>query len=152
MAGTREPGERDRWLDWAQGRLARTGLRAGAVRVALLELLARDGDCLISAQQIVARLAARGVGSQASVYRLLDQFVVLGLLRRVVGRDGLARYEKAHPGHSHYHLVDARTGAVEPFTDARLEAAIAGAAERHGFQLDRYDVVLHGVRVRGGAA
>jgi Fur family transcriptional regulator, ferric uptake regulator len=137
---------RDQWLEWAQGVLSRSGHRAGAVRVALLELFAREGGCLISAREVIARLADRGVGSPASAYRLLDEFLELGLLRRVVGRDGLARYEQAHPTRTHYHLVDARTGSVRPFTDAALEQAIIGVAERHGFELDRHDIVLHGVR------
>lgn len=143
---------RDQWLEWAQQRLSHSGHRAGAVRVAVLELLARDGGCLISARDVIARLAERGVGSPASVYRLLDEFFELGLLHRVVGRDGLARYEQAHPARTHYHLVDARTGAVQPFTDAALEQAIVGVARRHGFALDRHDIVLHGVRQRPSAS
>jgi Fur family ferric uptake transcriptional regulator len=135
----------DRWLEWAQRRLSLAGHRAGVVRVAVLELFAREEGCWISAGDVIARLADRGVGSPASVYRLLDELSALGLLHRVVGHDGLARFEKADPERVHYHLVDARTGAVRPFTDAALERAVIGAAERHGFLLDRHDVVLHGV-------
>ncbi|MDO8183957.1 Fur family transcriptional regulator [Conexibacter sp. JD483] len=145
-ADASEPSAWEEWLEWAQRLLSLSGHRAGAVRIAVLELFARDGSCLLSAREVIARLDEHGVGSPASAYRLLDEFVALGLLRRVVGRDGLARYEQAHPERTHYHLVDIRTGAVRPFTDAALEQAILRVAEHHGFELDRHDIVLHGIQ------
>lgn len=117
------------------------------MRLLLLELLACENDCLVTARELIEQMDRRGVGSPASVYRLLDEFHALGLVNRIAGRDGVARYERADPGHAHYHLVDAATGAVRPFTDAAIERAIAGVAERHGFRLNRHDVVLHGVPV-----
>jgi Fur family ferric uptake transcriptional regulator len=140
-----DPEARDRWLEHAQRRAAQAGMRAGAVRMAVMELLARDGQCLISAAQVTARLREGGIGSTASVYRALDQLHALGLLRRVdEGR--LARYEIADPLHHHHHAVDERTGEIVSFSDAALEAAIEAVAARLGFALSSHDVVLRGQR------
>lgn len=142
-----DPDLRDRWLELVTRRVAGANLRSGAVRLAVVEWLAREGQCLVTAQEIVDGLRARGVGSQASVYRVVEQLFGLGLLRRVAGGDGLASYEIADPEHHHYHLVDEATGEMIAFSDADLDAAIRGAAQRFGFALVAHDVILRGEQV-----
>jgi Fur family transcriptional regulator, ferric uptake regulator len=139
---------RDRWLERAELRLAGAGLRAGAARTAVVELLAREGQCLLSAQEVTDQLRSSGVGSAASVYRVLDELFELGLLHRLDGRDGIARYEIADPERHHHHVVDERTGEVRPFTDESLEEAIAAVGERLGMRLTSHEVILRGVRER----
>jgi Fur family transcriptional regulator, ferric uptake regulator len=136
---------RDRWLERAEQRLAGAGLRAGAARTAVVELLAREGQCLLSAQELTDHLRAQGVGSAASVYRVLDELFELGLLHRLDGRDGVARYEIADPERHHHHVVDERSGEVQPFTDERLEEAIAAVGDRLGMRLTSHEVILRGV-------
>ncbi|HUB73788.1 MAG TPA: transcriptional repressor [Solirubrobacteraceae bacterium] len=136
---------RDRWLERAEQRLAGAGLRAGAARTAVVELLAREGQCLLSAQEVTDRLRPKGVGSAASVYRVLDELFELGLLHRLDGRDGIARYEIADPERHHHHVVDERSGEVQPFTDERLEEAIAAVGDRLGMRLTSHEVILRGV-------
>jgi Fur family ferric uptake transcriptional regulator len=143
---------RDRWLDLVQRRVAGANMRSGAVRLAVAEWLARDGQCLVTVPQIVDGLRDRRLGSQASVYRVVEQLFSLGLLRRVAGGDGIARYEIADPQHHHHHVVDEATGDVVAFTDRELEAAIADAARRLGFELVAHDVILRGERLRVPAA
>jgi Fur family ferric uptake transcriptional regulator len=137
---------RDRWLAHAQRRTDGAGLRSGAARAAVIELLAREGQCLLSAQEITDRLRSQGSGSPASVYRVLDELFELGLLHRLDGRDGIARYEIADPKHHHHHFVDETTGSVEAFTDDGLERAIDAVAERLEIDLSGHDVVLRGTR------
>ena len=139
---------RDRWLERAEQRLAGAGLRAGAARTAVVELLAREGQCLLSAHEVTDRLRPKGVGSAASVYRVLDELFELGLLHRLDGRDGIARYEIADPERHHHHIVDEHTGEVRPFTDESLEEAIAAVGERLGVRLTSHEVILRGVRGR----
>lgn len=139
-----DPDLRDRWLELVARRVAGANLRSGAVRLAVVEWLAREGQCLVTAQQIVDGLRGRGIGSQASVYRVVEQLFSLGLLRRVAGGDGIARYEIADAEHHHYHLVDDATGEVIAFSDPDLEAAIAGVARRLDFALVAHDVILRG--------
>jgi Fur family ferric uptake transcriptional regulator len=143
-----DPALRDRWLEHAHRRTDSAGLRAGAARSAVIDVLARDGQCLVTAQDITERVRARGTGSAASVYRIIDQLSALGLLHRFDGRDGIARYEIADPDHHHHHFVDEATGDVEAFGDEALEQAIAAVAERLGIELTGHDVVLRGTRRR----
>ena len=139
-----DPELRDRWLAHTQQLTAGAGLRSGAARTAVIELLARDGQCLLSAQELTDRLRARGVGSAASVYRVVDELFALGLLHRLDGRDGIARFEIADPHRHHHHFVDERTGDVEAFSDEALERAIDAVAQRLGVELSGHDVVLRG--------
>jgi Fur family transcriptional regulator, ferric uptake regulator len=147
-----DPKLRDRWLAHAQRRTDGAGLRTGAARSAVIELLARDGQCLLTAQEITDRLRAQGTGSAASVYRIVDELFALGLLHRLDGRDGIARYEIADPEHHHHHFVDEASGTVQAFSDDALEQAIDGAAARLGIELTGHDVVLRGTRRAAEAA
>lgn len=135
---------RDRWFEQASRRIADAGLRTGAARGAVVELLAGEGQCLLSAAEVTDRLRARGSGSPASVYRVLVELHELGLLHRLDGRDGIARYEIADPDHHHHHVVDERTGEVRPFADDELERVIADVADRLGIDLTGHEVVLRG--------
>lgn len=141
-----DPELRDRWLERAGQRATGAGLRSGAARTAVIELLAREGQCLLSAQEIIDRLRGQGSGSAASVYRVIDELFGLGLLHRLDGRDGVARYEIADPDRHHHHFVDERTGRVEAFSDEALEQAIDAVAQRLGVRLSGHDVVLRGAR------
>lgn len=143
-----DPDLRDRWLEYAQQRASGAGLRSGAARRAVVELLASDGQCLLSPQEIIDRLRAQGSGSAASVYRVIDELFGLGLLHRLDGRDGIARYEIADPDRHHHHFVDEQTGEVEAFSDEALERAIDAVAGRLGVKLTGHDVVLRGARAR----
>lgn len=141
------PALRDRWLARAERRMADAGLRAGAARSRVVTLMAEDGQCLVGARDVVDRLRARGAGgSQASVYRVLDELTGLGLLRRSLDDQGLARYEIDDASHHHHHVVDDETGRVEAFEDADLEAAVVAAARRLGIELTGHDIVLRGRR------
>ncbi len=138
---------RDRWLATAHERLAAAGLRTGAARERVMECLARDAQCLVSVQELMDRLRRDGGGgSQASLYRILDELHGLGLLHRHVLPDGTSRYELALPGTRHHHFVDEASGRVEPFTDPDLERAIATAARRLGLRMTGHEVVITGRR------
>ena len=137
---------RDRWLERAEQLLTGAGLRAGAARTAVVELLAREGQCLLSAQEITELLRSTGAASPASVYRVLDELFELGLLHRLDGRDGVARFEIADPERHHHHVVDEFTGEVRPFSDEALEQAIAAVGQRLGMRLTSHEVILRGVR------
>lgn len=144
-----DPELRDRWLSHAEQRLTGAGLRSGAARIAVIELLAREGQCLLSPQEITDLLRARHTGSAASVYRVLDELFELGLVHRLDGRDGVARYEIADPERHHHHFVDEQTGTVEAFHDDDLERAIDAVAQRLGVDLSGHDLVLRGSRRAG---
>jgi Fur family transcriptional regulator, ferric uptake regulator len=113
----------------------------------VVELLAEEGRCLLTAQEVIDRVGERGTGSRASVYRVLEELVGLGLLDRFEGRDGVARFEVADPSRHHHHAVNEETGQITAFTDPVLEASIEAIAQRLGLELTSHDVVLRGTPV-----
>jgi Fur family transcriptional regulator, ferric uptake regulator len=147
-AATRQP-------DWAQhtrAELRRAGHRAGAARLAVVDLLARQ-ECCLSAREIADEL--RGQGQEvgiASVYRALEVLDELRLVQRLDAGEGVVRYEPAHPsGRHHHHVVCDRCGRVAAFADPQLEAAIERASQRLEHLVEGHDVVLRGAcpRCRG---
>ncbi len=139
--------EQDAWRALATERVAGAGLRLGAARVEVIEFLAREGQCLLGASDIVARLREQGGrAGQASVYRILEELTALGLVRRLVDESGIARFEIAAPGSHHHHFIDDATGEVAPFSDPELERAVEAAAARAGFELSSHEIVLRGRR------
>lgn len=141
---------RDRWLSRADQTLSTAGRRSGAARTAVVELLAREGQCLMSAQEIVDRIDR--AASPSSVYRTLDELTELGLLHHMTGRDGVTRYEIVDPRRRHHHIVEEPAGTVRPFTDPELDRAIEDAAARLGVQLTDHEVVIRGRRALALAA
>jgi Fur family transcriptional regulator, ferric uptake regulator len=132
------------WSEQALERLSGAGYRRGGAREAVIELL-DEQPCALSALDIEDRLRARDgrrVG-RASIYRVVDELVTLGLLSRVEVGDGVARYEPQRHGH-HHHLVCDGCGRLEPFEDEALERVIHRLGERVAFDVSDHDVTLHG--------
>ncbi|WP_217914408.1 Fur family transcriptional regulator [Miltoncostaea marina] len=139
------PGGHDDWAAHALDRVASAGHRSGGARRAVIESLAAQ-TCCRSAQEIFDQLRADGrrVGI-ASVYRVLDLLVSLGLVQRLDLGGGGARYEPALPGgEHHHHLVCVDCGEVQPFEDPGLERALEGTARGSDFSVVAHDVVLRG--------
>jgi Fur family ferric uptake transcriptional regulator len=134
--------------DWAQHtrrELARAGHRAGAARLAVVDLLAAQ-ECCLSAREIADELHDRGqeVGI-ASVYRALEVLDELRLVQRLDAGEGVVRYEPAPAsGEHHHHVVCDLCGRVTAFADPGLEAAIHRAADRLDHAVEGHDVVLRG--------
>ncbi len=141
------PEKSEAWLILAERRLSIAGLKAGAARTAVVELLAAEGRCLLSPREIAARLEERNTGSIASVYRTLEQLHELGLVHRLDGQDGVARYEIADPDHVHHHFFDEKTGEVTPFEDQRLDQLIGEIADQLEVNLTSHDVILRGTAI-----
>lgn len=134
-----------RWAEHARASVSRAGHRAGGARQAVIESLAAQ-ECCRSAQDIFDQLKAdnRRVGI-ASVYRVLDLLVSLGLVQRLDLGGGVSRFEPALPGgEHHHHLVCVGCGDVHPFEDPALERALDEAARRSHFTVEGHDVVLRG--------
>ena len=133
------------WADYADRSLADAGFRRGGARSAIIALLDRQ-PCALSAYEIEDALRAGGRGvARASVYRVLDELVSLGLVTRVEVGQGSTRYEAARPdGHHHHHMVCDRCGDVQPFADDGLERAVDQLAARVAFAVAEHEIVLHG--------
>ena len=112
--------------------------------MAIVATLAGHG-CLLTAREIADRLRTEGrdIGA-ATVYRSLELLEGLGLLHRVE-REGVSRYEPAHPsGEHHHHLICDRCGRVSAFEDAGLERSVQRMARRLAFRVEGHDVALRG--------
>jgi len=133
------------WTEHADRRLADAGFRRGGARTAIIELLDREA-CALNAYDIEDALREGGrTVARASVYRVLDELVGLGLVSRVEVGQGSTRYEAARPdGHHHHHMVCDRCGEVQPFADEALERAVNGIAARVAFDVAEHEIVLHG--------
>jgi Fur family ferric uptake transcriptional regulator len=113
----------------------------------VVELLAKEGRCLLSAQDVTDLLRDLGTGgSLASVYRSLEQLHELGLVHKLTGSDGISRFEVALPDHHHHHFFDEKTGETIAFEDHDLENAVARIGRRLGVQITSHDVILRGRR------
>jgi Fur family transcriptional regulator, ferric uptake regulator len=134
-----------RWADHARDALQEAGVKPGAARAAVIDVVA-DQECCLSADAIHEEVRRRrpGVGI-ASVYRALQTLTELGLVHRLDLRSGGARYEPAQPsGDHHHHLVCGDCGKVEAFSDDQLERAIHGVSQAAAFRIDEHEVVLRG--------
>lgn len=132
------------WTERATDALRVAGHRSGGARATVIAYLAGQ-DCCLSAQEIFDGVrAVRPVGI-ASIYRALELLVELRLVQKVDLGGGVARYERvAGHDHHHHHVVCDDCGKVEPFSDERLETAMASLAGTLGYALDGHDVVLRG--------
>ncbi len=133
------------WAEHAREVLREAGVKPGAARAAVIDVVA-DQRCCLSAPAIheEVRLRRPRVGL-ASVYRALQTLTELGLVHRLDLRSGGAQFEAAQPsGDHHHHLVCGECGKVEAFSDDRLERAIDTLSEASAFRIDEHDVVLRG--------
>jgi Fur family ferric uptake transcriptional regulator len=133
------------WGEHARQVLREAGVKPGAARTAVIDVVA-DQRCCLSAPAIHDEVRRRrpGVGL-ASVYRALQTLTELGLVHRLDLRSGGAQYEPAQPsGDHHHHLVCGDCGKVEAFSDDRLERAIGTLSEASAFRIDEHDVLLRG--------
>ena len=133
------------WAEHARDALQEAGVKPGAARAAVIDVIA-DQQCCLSADAIHEEVRRRrpGVGI-ASVYRALQTLTELGLVHRLDLRSGGARYEPAQAsGDHHHHLVCGDCGKVEAFSDDRLELAIHGVSQAAAFRIDEHEVVLRG--------
>jgi len=139
------------WSEHVHAVLSQAGLKRGASRERVIELLATK-PCALSAVEIEDELRANGRPTgRASVYRVLDLLVEHGLVERLEVGDGQARFERSHPdGEHHHHLVCDRCGRLVAFDDPGLERAIGRLSERLGVRIDSHDVLLRGACQRCG--
>ncbi|MEO8031152.1 MAG: Fur family transcriptional regulator [Gemmatimonadota bacterium] len=114
-------------------------------RELLAEIVLYSGEHL-SADAIIRRLEEKGhrVGT-ATVYRTLDLLVQSGVARAHDFGEGFRRYEPTRGQSDHEHLICARCGKVEEFTNERLERMLPVIADEHHFQHQRHRVEVFGL-------
>ena len=127
-------------------RLQQAGYKYTQPRKEVANVLLNNHEHL-TAPQIVEAVASQNASvGRMSVYRTLDLFTRLGLIRPAFPDNANARYIVVMDGH-HHHLVCHQCGEVIHFDDlacpvAQIEATLS---ERFGFQIDGHLLEFFGV-------
>lgn len=116
-------------------------LKATKQRVELLTLL-RKQRLPRTAEWLQARLQNVSV---ATVYRMMDDFLHVGLVHRVDLGHGHAHYEYNDPKRHHHHLVCQECGDVRDVVVPDEERLVQRLAKRHRFSLRSHSFELFGV-------
>jgi len=83
--------------------------------------------------------------SKATVYRTVELLAGLGLLRRIVFRDGIIRYELVKKGeHHHHHVVCNRCGSVVEFPLDNLDDLEELVREKTGYTIEDHQLKFYG--------
>ncbi len=124
--------------------LKRAGLKATLPRLKILRIFEDSDTRHLTAEEVYRQLLDAGeeVGL-ATVYRVLTQFEMAGLVRRHHFEGDKAVFEMNETGH-HDHMVCTACGKVLEFFDEALEARQNEIAESKGFFISDHSLYLYG--------
>jgi Fur family ferric uptake transcriptional regulator len=126
------------------GYMQKAGLRSTAQRRLVTDVFFKtEGHLSIEELLLLVRQRDPKVG-YATVYRTLKMLAASGLANARQFGDGMTRFEVAHAGHHHDHLICLECGRIEEFEDDRIEQLQNNIAKRHGFQLKSHKHELYG--------
>lgn len=128
-----------------QEELNQQGLRMTRPRKEVAAIL-KESKVPLTPQTIHQRAITRNCDiGLVSVYRTLDLFSELDLVRRVHGQDGCHGYVLASPGH-HHHLICHKCGKAVEFTGSGdLSDFITRIESNTGFAIDEHILQLYGL-------
>ncbi len=133
-------GSADR-VELAVGRLKAAGLRITEARRALLRALAQS-KVPLAVEELHRRVGA-GRADRVTLYRSLEAFEAVGIVRRHPLEKGRTLYALGAEGHHHHHLICKACGAIERLPTCDAEA-IEAAARARG-----YTALSHVLEVTG---
>lgn len=124
--------------------LRKVGLKVTLPRVKILALLEQSDTRHVSAEEIYRMLLEQGeeIGL-ATVYRVLTQFELAGLVQRHHFESGLSVFE-LNRGPHHDHLVCVNCGRVEEFCDETIEQRQREIAREKGFLIEDHALIIYG--------
>ena len=118
------------------------GLKATTQRARILEIFQNSEQRHLAADDIYRILSRENSNiGLATVYRVLTQFVQVGLLERQQFESDRSVYELKE-GQHHDHLVCATCGHVEEFYDESIERRQQKIAKEHGFAIQEHTLNL----------
>ena len=124
-------------------RLRSAGLRATAIRLAVIDVLETMPHAGV--QEIAEAVRQLlGTASRQAVYDALDQLLVADLVRHIEPAGSPARYE-LRVGDNHHHVVCRRCGRAADVDCAVGEAPCLEPSHTHGFVLDEAEVTFWGL-------
>lgn len=125
--------------------LKEAGLKITMPRLKVLQILEQSPEHHLSAEGVYKALLDLGedVGL-ATVYRVLTQFEVAGLVSRHNFEGGYSVFELTQ-GEHHDHLVCVKCGRVEEFLDDMIEQRQKLIAENAGFKMTDHSLNIYGL-------
>ena len=123
----------------ATQKLRAAGLRPTRQRLALADLLFRNGDRHATAEDLHAEAhAARMSVSLATIYNTLNQFTAAGLLREVAIEGHRTYFDTNTSNHFHYYLE-----SEGKLFDIDADVSVSGLpAAPAGTEISRIDVIV----------
>jgi len=132
-------------LESLYDKLAESNYKLTPQRRAILQVLEDNQGEHLSAEQIFFMVRSRlpNIGI-ATVYRTLELFAVLGLLRKTSFDEGKFRYELPDVDrHRHHHLVCVGCGKIIEIEEDLLHQ-LEREVEKKGFQVIDHSLVIYG--------
>lgn len=125
--------------------LKKAGLKNTQPRRKILEILERESEHHLSAEDIYRLLLEAGVEiGLATVYRVLTQFQEAGLVIRHNFESGQSVFE-LDSGTHHDHLVCVKCGHVEEFLDPIIEKRQEEIASHVGYSITDHSLTIYGI-------
>jgi Fe2+ or Zn2+ uptake regulation protein len=123
--------------------LKSAGLKITPTRKAILAVFSLDCKP-INAEYIFGKLKTRNI-NLVTIYRNLDSFERVGILKRLNLDKGSSYYELTG-GHHHHHIICTNCGATEEFSARAIEQAIDKIPQSSLFSaIDSHSLELFGV-------
>ena len=121
------------------------GLKVTSPRLKILHLLHQQDSHHWSAEAAHQFLVAQGLDvGIATVYRVLTQFEMVGLVKRHSFEGDHSVFELSHADH-HDHLVCVECGHVEEFVDPVIEEHQALIAKKFHYQMTDHRLIIYGL-------
>ena len=124
-------------------RLKRAGYKLTDPRLAVIEVLEREGKHLSSDEVLVLGQRICPKLSRATVYRTLDLLAELGLIRPIYLGDTCQRYVMAEGGH--HHLVCIDCGAAFEFEHCQADQLALRLSEQFHFEIHSHLLEFYGL-------
>ena len=122
------------------------GLKVTLPRMKILEIMEREtNERHLNAEQVYKILLSENeeIGL-ATIYRVLTQFEAAGLVTRHHFEGGNSVFE-LNKGQHHDHIVCAKCGKVDEFTDDIIEERQNMIARKLGYKLTDHSLYLYGL-------
>ena len=124
--------------------LKKAGLKVTLPRLRILRILEQNAERHMSAEDVYRCLSDAGedIGF-ATVYRVLSQFRLAGLVEKHYFEEGHAIFE-VDSGKHHDHIVCVRCGKIVEFVDEIIEQRQREVAKQHDFDITDHSMVVYG--------
>ncbi len=98
-----------------------------------------------SAQELFEALKEKSKISRMSVFRTVQLFEQIGVLRKVITNSNAVRYELNTEENHHEHMQCSVCGQIIEFPDNSLHNQLEKIAEKHDFKIQEHSLFLRGL-------